>query len=143
MNRELDLLMDTINALLRDWKHLKEQAPDLTAYAYERKTSGDEKVSGGERDYALDSVGNGRAKSIVRDLRKEAERCAIDVNALRARTDNLFMAGPSADPELRGSLISRKEHKEAIARQKRAAQDGEYVPVRLEEQPSYPRRGTR
>lgn len=143
MNRELELLMATIDALLRDWKHLKAQAPDLTAYAFERRTSGGEKVSGGERDYALDMVGNGRAKAIVRDLTKTAERVAVDVNALRARTDNLFMAGAGADEDMRGSLISRKEYKAQIERQKRSVAEGEYVPVRLEDQPSYPRRGTR
>ncbi len=124
-------LQATIDLLMT----VSEELEDLNVLAYDRRAAADDiKVSGGERDYALDTNGDPRARDAYRQL-SMAQADMFDI-AAEATHDVLTVLRSGERSAPRGPrLIRALELAEAIGLQAKRAAAGDYTPVRRELQP--------
>lgn len=118
---------------------------DLHDLAYLRHVGDVERVAGGGDSEdgshpGVSSIGDPRARRLWGRLVVAA--AMVDAMPVLERSVlNYFMAGRGADDDLRGTLVSKGEFVNRLRNQRKQAGAGEYVPVRLVDQPPYPGAG--
>ena len=128
------LARDCARSCLRVAGHLDT----LWQLGYEPGTGG-ERTGGRSSDVrGVGSVGDGR----VRDALRVIARAQLVVLAEIDKVFNHLNAGPGADTNLRGSLISKSDYERTVARQRQRIATGD-SPRPLVPQPLRPKRGNR
>lgn len=125
MTVRIDTLRSQLGATRTLLGDLEAEVDDLHSLAYERqRTQVTDKVSGGERDYALDTHGDPVARAAYRHLGEAvATACGDLALALDAAAKVLRAGGPTGRPGRRA--VTAAEHAEALAAQARRAARGE------------------
>lgn len=134
MTVRIDTLRNTIAGTRHLLDMVHEELEDLHVVAYERPTANaDAKVSGGSRDYALDTHGDPKARDAYRRLGDvTADACArIDA----AVSDALKLLRDGDTPVKTQRRLRLVELGEAIAAQARRTRRGDYSAVRRGPQP--------
>lgn len=109
------------------------EVEDLHVLAYDRPTASREKVHGGQRDYALDTHGDPRARAALRELSLAAVHACEVVAQVAHDQLKILRSGERTNGTRR--MVSSEELLQAIEAQGRRAARGEYTPVRREAQP--------
>lgn len=133
--RRIDTLRNTVLDTVKLLRMVYEEAEDLHVLAYDRPAAVEEaKVSGGARDYALDTHGDLDAKKAYQELWDRLDGTCIAMNEASNKALNTLRAGKT--PTKKGPRNLRLlELGEAIAHQAARTLAGDYTPVRRGLQP--------
>lgn len=143
----IDTLRNRIEATQSLLTTVLEELEDLHVLAYERAVvSREAKVSGGERDYALDTHGDPKVREAYRALGDVivGDKLIVDDKEVLSVCDLLAVAAHDVirilrNGERNGRLprrrINAEEHALALENQTIRLARGEYTPVRREPQP--------
>jgi hypothetical protein len=140
----IDTMRNRIDATISLLAMARDELEDLHVLAYERHTAAsDAKVSGGARDYALDTHGDLRARDAYRRLGDAIVGgpglvgvCDLLAGAAHDMTRVLRVGQIGRNPSRR---VSALELAEALEAQAIRVKRGEYTPVRVEKQPDLKR----
>ncbi len=115
---------------------LARHLDDLHSLAFDRHVGDFEKISGGAaHPPGVETVGDPKARALwqrVCSAATDLDRLA----PLERAIGNHFAAGPSPE-QTRGAIIVKGEFVAAQRHQRRRRDDGQYTPVRIEDQPGY------
>lgn len=116
----------------------EETIEDLHALAYDRQTAAERQaVKGGERDYALDTHGDPRARQAYAGLAEAtSQACSIIAIACDDAARVLNEGGQVDTTRGRGTPIPTEDLAQQLALQARRAARGDYTPVRTRPQPA-------
>lgn len=135
--REVSVVEARIDALVAAARRLRPHLTDVHSLAYEKSSSVDDvKVAGGAAG-DVGTTGDLQARHLWSQLERKLRDVETVVRACEVATLNYLSAGESP-PETRGSLISKREYRDRIRNQRRAADRGEHISPRLVDQPPYP-----
>lgn len=116
---------------------IRAQLADLHSVAWEPSNATDnDRVRGGAQDHSPRS-GPDIAKHLWNLTEHELERAEDILVGLERKITGWFMVTAILEPT-RGSLITREEHDRQLANQRTRANNGEYTPARLVDQPTHP-----
>ncbi len=102
---------------------------DLYVLAYDRPAAKEQRVNGGERDYALDTHGDPRARQLLRDGASILDATMADISAW-CDAVRAFMADGEIAARRKPFTVTANETADAIAAQSRRRRRGEYTPRR-------------
>ena len=140
MNGDLETIRRRLESVTRLARRLRDNVIDLHTLGWDPHI-GDTQPDRGQYDSRPPRTGDPRARAVLDRLAAEADAIeAVLVGLDRACTALFFARSTNPEPS-RGSLISRGEHDQLRANQRRRKANGEYVPAPLVQQPSHP--GTR
>jgi hypothetical protein len=140
VNRDIATITADLAKCVAEAAKIQRELEDLHSLAYDRHVSGGEVASGTRLTYYLDEVGSSKAKGVWKRVERNVADATVRLTASSVAIRNLLYEGEGADEELRGTLISKAEFDEALARRSAARRRGEFVPRRNVgvEQPAYP-----
>lgn len=131
----IDTLRNRVNATIDLLKLLAAQLEDLHVLAYERNVARVEmeRVQGGDRDYALDTHGDPRARDAFRALNTTTMSAAEWIATATHDALRLLTEGKPPTSGTRKATAVEVGH--ALVAQSRRVQRGEYTPYRGFPQP--------
>lgn len=111
---------------------------DLHALAYDRATAAERQtVRGGERDWALDTHGDPRARRAYTALAEAASSACSNLAIAADDASRILTEGGQVDTTRgRGTPIPTEDLAQQLALQARRAARGDYTPVRTRPQPA-------
>lgn len=133
----IDTLRNRLTATVTLLGQALQGIEDLHVLAYDRQAAGDRlAIRGGERDYALDTHGDPRAREALVAL-SEASMKSCDLIAVAAHDVVVLLnEGDTVDAQRgRGQAIDVEDFAEELENQARRSARGEYTPDRVRPQP--------
>lgn len=128
-----------IDTITRTATRIRAHLPDLHHHAWETPIGDTEPVATSKTDHTP-RIGSPAALRLYKTLCNDLERIEALLAGHERAIRRHFMVAATTEPT-RGSLIPAAEHARLLAKQRARAAAGEYVPVRLVDQPPHPRRG--
>lgn len=135
--RDVDLLAHRLDALTRAATRIRAHLADLHWLAHEKPTGETEHVKTTKTDWTPRG-GDPRALHLWERLTTDLTRIEDTLVGYERAVLGYFMVTNTTAEPSRGSLIGRAEHDQLLVHQRARAAGGEYVPVRLVDQPPHP-----
>ena len=134
---EVEQLRRRLLSIVRVTNRLRDNSADLHTLGWDPHI-GDKEPDRGQFESRAPRTGDRRAQALYARLAAEADAIEAILVGLDRAAAALFWARSTNPEPSRGSLISRLEHDQLLARQRTRARTGEYTPAPLIDQPTHP-----
>ena len=134
---DVQFLTRRLDALTRAADQIARHLVDLHYCGWERLTADHAHVKETRTDYTP-QAGDPRARQLWSRISLQVGQVEDTLLGLQRQMTGYFYAHSDSPEPSRGSLISRAEHDQLLAKQRARRSNGQYTPVPLVEQPRHP-----